>query len=174
MRPVDSLPCLHHAQGGSCDGNHKRGACASSVRVVVASWKAVLTGVALIVVAGACAGDDSVMRTATSTGLATVTGPGSPIQIEIGDNWFDGPTVVGGREAGRAVTLEVTAGVVILQIKNTGASFHNVHVLGLEKASELLKIEDEATLDLGAIPAGEYNFVCDYHPSEMIGRLVVK
>lgn len=123
---------------------------------------------ALVAVAVACT-DEATTITPTSTPL-----PAGFYAVQMGDNWFNGPTMTDGGESGKTATLAVAAGLVTLLIENDGSSIHNLHIKGLEKLSDALQLKEEDTLELGDLSAGEYDFVCDFHPTEMFGKLVVK
>ena len=66
------------------------------------------------------------------------------------------------------------AGAIQLQVKNIGAAIHNLHVTGIEKTTDPLTAGTEQTLELGEVAAGQYAFLCDFHPTEMLGTLNVQ
>jgi plastocyanin len=117
--------------------------------------------------------------TATVTATATTTGSpvaGGTIELETGDNWFNGPSVTNGGQPGQAGSVQAVAGDVQIHVKNTGAAIHDLHVTGanLDKVTQPLQPGTDATIDLGTIPPGTYDYKCDFHPTEMFGTLVVK
>lgn len=124
----------------------------------------------LVAVGGAACTDKATTLTPTvSTPL-----PAGTYVVLMGDNWFDGPTITDGGESGETAVLEVAAGPVTLLVENDGSSIHNLHIKGLEKLSDALQLQEDDTMELGEVPAGEYEFVCDFHPTEMFGKLVAR
>jgi plastocyanin/heme-degrading monooxygenase HmoA len=118
---------------------------------------------------------------APTGGSSTPAAPGEPV-IDMKDNKF-----VDASGADLA-TLTVKSGATI-QIKNTGLAIHNVHVAdasgkynaafcaatGGDPCSKPATVSAGGTATLAiSLPAGTYDFRCDFHTSEMNGKLTVQ
>jgi len=114
-------------------------------------------------------------------------GPGGSGEtlITMGDNFFE----VGGE---RAPAIPIAAGeAVTLNITNGGVAVHNMQVNGTDNTFDIAICKPgdastacsdpgvisggaEATITIQIDSAGTYNFRCDFHPTEMVGTLVVQ
>jgi plastocyanin len=120
---------------------------------------------------------DTTTATASETTAPTGSPTGAPagaVVIDMGDNWFNGPTVQNGGTPGQEVTVSAPAGPVQIQTKNVGAAIHDIYFSSLDIRTQPLQAAGEEVLDLGTVAAGEYPFICEFHPVEMIGKLVVQ
>ncbi|MBI2723438.1 MAG: cupredoxin domain-containing protein [Chloroflexi bacterium] len=113
----------------------------------------------------------------------TPSAPGTPV-IDMGDLFF------ADAQGNKAPTITIAAGQpVTIDIRNTGAALHNVHVSSADgsypvafcKVGGENPCSDPAQISGGAsgklvvnLPPGTYNFRCDFHPSQMTGKLVVQ
>ena len=122
--------------------------------------------------------DTSAADGASPTASAGPTGSTAPgaVEITMTDNKFDHTEL--SVAANTAVTIPLT---------NKGAAIHNVHVAGAtfsatfctaagpEPCSNPTRLAGGATGTISFnLPAGTYQFRCDYHTSEMKGTLTVK
>ena len=133
-----------------------------------------LAGAMLLAVA--CGGEQQASP-ATSSASATdttSTPAGRAVVVETGDSFFQGPLVKGGGVTGQEVTIDLPVGKTAFQVANNGALPHNFHVTGgVEALIELIPAGQEKSIDID-LPAGEYRLVCDFHPNDMFGRLIVR
>lgn len=144
---------------------------------------ALLAGVAalgLALLAAACGGGGDEETNETPTGNATAAG-GGPVTLTwtMGDNFFQA-------DAEKNPTLEVSAGAsVTINLENKGTAIHNMRFAGDDNkyntsddaASEpaLFNAGDKGVIKFTA-PAkpGTYDYQCDFHPTDMKGKIVVK
>ncbi len=79
-------------------------------------------------------------------------------------------------QAGQPVTLTFKNEARVAQ----GSILHNWHALGVndgtgvEPATALIAGGQQATITFALTTPGTYTFICDVHPNEMVGRLVVQ
>jgi plastocyanin/heme-degrading monooxygenase HmoA len=114
-------------------------------------------------------------------GGGTPVAPGEPV-IDMKDNKFIDAS------GADLTTLTIKSGATI-QIKNTGLAIHNVHVAdasgkfnaafcsttGSDPCSKPAQVAAGTTATLTiSLPAGTYSFRCDFHTSDMNGKLVVQ
>lgn len=91
------------------------------------------------------------------------------IKISMKDNSFEPKTIT--IPAGKSVEIE---------LKNTGAAVHNMHILSAAKEGK--DFSSNATVNPGAenkftvklTKPGTYNFQCDYHVPDMVGTITVQ
>ena len=110
------------------------------------------------------------------SGGSSTPAPAGAAEIDMEDNKFT------------AASISVTSGGTI-NITNKGAGTHNVHVAGAPgayavafcKATSTEPCSKPASIPGGgtgtitvSLPAGTYDFRCDFHPFEMTGKLTVK
>jgi plastocyanin len=95
---------------------------------------------------------------------------GAPkINLMADNNRFDQKTLT--TKAGEAVTLN---------LMNHDAAVHNLHIVGLkgsdgkEVQTALLEQGKSASVTFSTAKPGSYKFVCDVHPADMTGTLLVK
>jgi len=111
--------------------------------------------------------------------------PAPGAAITMGDNYFE-------YEGTRDPDITLAAGEeVTFALSNTGTAIHNMHVDGTNNAYEeaactvggnnngcsdpnIVNPGSDASITVKLDQPGTYNFRCDFHPSEMIGRLVVE
>ncbi len=109
--------------------------------------------------------------------------PGVP-QIDMGDNFF------ADAQGNKSPTITVTGANVAttIQVRNMGIATHNVHVAKSGSFDQLFcKASGDAPCSKPAsvsgnqnatlvftLAAGTYDFRCDFHPTEMKGKLEVK
>lgn len=111
--------------------------------------------------------------------------PGVP-EIDMVDNAFkDAQGNTNGTFTVKGAGTEVT-----IQIHNTGAAIHNVHIdssgsfdppapgickvaAGAQPCAKSVSGGKSGTIAF-TLPAGTYDFRCDFHPTEMTGKLVVQ
>jgi plastocyanin/mono/diheme cytochrome c family protein len=97
--------------------------------------------------------------------------------IELGDNFFK-------LDDKQNPEFDVTAGApVSATLNNTGAALHDMHIDGVDKkfdsADDIISNPDAipggttATIAID-LPAGTYNYKCDFHPDAMKGTIVVQ
>jgi plastocyanin/heme-degrading monooxygenase HmoA len=110
----------------------------------------------------------------------TPAAAGAPV-INMGDNYF------ADADANTSPTITVNSGTDIT-INNQGTALHNVHVAksgsyavavcktgGDDPCSKPAQVAGGATAIITInLPAGTYNFRCDFHPDQMTGKLVVQ
>lgn len=112
-------------------------------------------------------------------------GPSGGELISMGDNYFE-------YEGEEDPDISIAAGQgITFDISNTGGAIHNMHVDGtndtyVEAACtvggdnngcsdpNIVNPGTEATITIKIDEPGVYNFRCDFHPAEMIGRLIVE
>jgi plastocyanin len=116
----------------------------------------------------ACSGatDESPAETdAADSGTATVEG--GTVEISADDLAFS------------VSTIEATAGEdFTITLVNNDSAPHNISIYSEEGGEQLAlgptaEAGQTVTTDVSALEAGEYFFVCDIHPTEMTGTLVV-
>lgn len=153
----------------------------------ILSYRTVLAAAlpAILVVSAACgSGNNNASTSSSNTGsggapskLATVTGDSSAAGAAVStsltevttDNKFSQTRFT--VPAGQSVTLTLA---------NKGSAVHNWHLSGQKDASgndiktPLLEAGKTATLTFTIAKAGTYNLLCDVHPSEMKGQLIVQ
>jgi plastocyanin len=126
----------------------------------------------LILVMAACAPADDGGNGATdggdNTGGGTVAVSGGTIEITAEDMSFD------------ANVIQATAGEAFtVTFVNNDAMPHNISFY-MEEGGEEIVVGDvinegeTVEVEVPALDAGEYFFVCDVHPAEMTGSLVVE
>jgi plastocyanin len=126
----------------------------------------------LILVMAACAPADDGANGATdggdNTGGGTVAVSGGTIEITAEDMSFD------------ANVIQATAGEAFtVTFVNNDAMPHNISFY-MEEGGEEIVVGDvinegeTVEVEVPALDAGEYFFVCDVHPAEMTGSLVVE
>ncbi len=118
-----------------------------------------------------------VAPTPPPAGNQTPTAPGTPV-IDMQDNVF----------VETAVTVKGAATEVTIPVNNQGTAVHNVHVAasgafdvpfckvnGPAPCSKPASIPggQSGTLTF-TLPAGTYDFRCDFHPQQMTGKLTVQ
>lgn len=126
--------------------------------------------------------------TGTPTGAATATPTGTPgggggeteLEVEMGDNFFTGPDIQNGGTPGARTSMTAPAGRIRIEARNIGNAVHNIHIYDRQGGTSV------AVTDPLAIPGGQsgtltanlqpgtYFYVCDFHPTEMIGDLTVR
>ena len=119
-------------------------------------------------VLSACAGttDESAAETDAGNG-GTATVEGGTVEITADDLAFS------------VSTIEATAGEdFTITLVNNDSAPHNISIYTEEGGEQLAlgataEAGQTATTDVSALEAGEYFFVCDIHPTEMTGTLVV-
>lgn len=125
--------------------------------------------IALVALLAACStpadtgGDDT-----DSTGGGTVAVTGAAAALSAADLAFDANVIEA--PAGEAFTITFT---------NNDTVPHNVAIYSEKGGEEIVKgevIDAGATTEVqvDALDAGEYYFVCDIHPDDMSGRVVVE
>jgi len=124
---------------------------------------------ALVLVLAACSSgsDESAAASGDNTGGGTVEVVDGAVEITAADLAFDATTIVAA--AGEAFTITLV---------NDDSVPHNISVY-LEEGGDSVVQGDvieggtTVTVEVPALEAGEYHFVCDLHP-EMNGTLVVE
>ncbi len=107
------------------------------------------------------------------TGGETVAvGPTGMIAVEMQDDRFVQNRIEA--EVAQAVTVNLT---------NAGNNIHNMHITGVDTQYETsddvvsnpdpVRGEETATLSFNFAQAGTYEFRCDFHPTNMIGSIIV-
>lgn len=97
--------------------------------------------------------------------------------ITMGDNFFE-------FNGERNPTITITAGEeTVFTLPNEGIAIHNARVTGEDNEydtdddivsdPDVVRGGQEATLTVN-LPAGEYDFRCDFHPTEMTGTLIAE
>lgn len=144
---------------------------------------ALLAGVAalgLALLAAACGGGGDGETNETPAGNTTAAGGGSvTVAWTMGDNFFQA-------DSEKNPTIEVTAGAsVTISLDNKGTAIHNMRFAGEDNkyntsddaASEpaLFNAGEKGTIKFTApAKAGTYDYQCDFHPTDMKGKIVVK
>lgn len=145
---------------------------------------ALLAGVAalgLALLAAACGGGGDGETDKTPAGNTTTTAGGGPVTVSwaMGDNFFEA-------DSEKNPTVEVTAGAsVTINLENKGTAIHNMRFAGEDNkyntsddaASEpaLFNAADKGTITFTApTKPGTYDYQCDFHPTDMKGKIVVK
>ena len=111
--------------------------------------------------------------------------PGAGLSVSMGDNFFE-------YQGQKNPTIPVTAGQeVTITVTNDGVAIHNMHVDGTDNKYDVPFCgpgqEETACSDPNIVNAGEtatvvftihspgtYNFRCDFHLQEMVGKIEVK
>jgi hypothetical protein len=88
--------------------------------------------------------------------------PPGGLRIVATDNEFDTSELTA--PAGQEATIELV---------NEGSSLHNWAIPGEDVATELIP-GGEATTATFNLPAGEYDYLCEVHPDDMTGTLIVQ
>lgn len=115
------------------------------------------------------AGDPSVAASADAGGGSTATVEGGTVEISADNLAFDAETIQA--PAGESFTIVLT---------NLEAVPHNLSVYTEEGGDEIVigdVVSEEGgsvEVEVPALEPGEYFFVCDIHPTEMTGTLVVE
>ncbi len=104
---------------------------------------------------------------ATATATAAPTAPPAPpattFDVVATDNAFDN------------TALSVPVGQEItITLKNDGAAIHNLHIPDLTVTSQPLPGGQAETITFTVASAGTYNFLCDFHPVEMVGTVTAQ
>jgi plastocyanin len=140
---------------------------------------------AVLAASFACGGDDDDDEGddggATATAEPTEDGDGGDggggaetFEVSMGDNFFDPDTLT--VPAGATITINLT---------NDGAAIHNMRIGGEDNEYDT---DDDAASDPDIVSAGEtatlewevpdepgdYDFRCDFHPTDMVGAIVVE
>lgn len=120
-----------------------------------------------------------------TNGEATDGAPTGGNLIILGDNFFE-------YDGERSPEIPVTAGQeVAFNLENQGVAIHNMQVNGTDNTydidfcktdgdstacsdPEVIRGSESATITIRIDEAGIYNFRCDFHPTEMVGTLVVE
>ena len=126
------------------------------VSLVVSS----LVGFALL--SAACGGDDDDDVAEDVAEEAEDALDGTDLEITTTDNEFSTDTLTA--PAGAEVTLEVN---------NEGGTLHNWIVPEEEITMDLVPAGESGEVTF-TLPAGEYEYRCEAHPTEMIGTLTVE
>lgn len=125
----------------------------------------------------ACGGDDDGGTTTAATTPAD--GGKTSFDISAGDNFFE----YGGE---KKPTLSVPAGKKItINITNDGTAIHNMRFAGDDNKYDssddavsdptLVSAGQKATITFTApSQAGTYDFRCDFHPTDSVGKIEVK
>lgn len=105
--------------------------------------------------------------TATSTATATPSGtpepPATTFEIDAADNSFN------------KTQLSIPVGQeVTITFKNTGAAIHNLHIPDLNATTQPVPGGASETIKFTATAAGTFNFLCDFHPTEMTGTITAQ
>ncbi len=144
--------------------------------------KATPTTAAATKTATAAGGAATATKTATAAGGAatatkTATAAGSPaaggaaaattIKVEMKDNSFDPKSI--NAPVGKEVTFD---------LENEGKAIHNMSVKidgkDVVSSPESQKAGQKGTLKVTFAKAGTYDFKCDFHPTEMTGKITAK
>ncbi|MCH7810204.1 MAG: cupredoxin domain-containing protein [Chloroflexi bacterium] len=105
--------------------------------------------------------------------------------IILGDNFFE-------HDGARNPDISVPLGQeVTFDLENQGVGIHNMHVNGTDDTYDInlcetgddstacsdpdvIRGSEQATITIQFDETGTYNFRCDFHPTEMMGKLVVE
>lgn len=102
------------------------------------------------------------------------TPPPGGLAVSMGDNFFDPEELT--VPAGETVTIAIT---------NDGAVIHNMRIAGPDgeydtdddavSDPDVMRAGQEGTIEFTApAEAGEIDFRCDFHPTEMVGKIIVQ
>ena len=144
------------------------------------SVRALLLAAALastVVLAAACGGDDddsssgdTPIATSPSGGTtAPSNGDVKDIEVLLQDNFFDP----------KELTVPVNTTVEI-EVKNKGQAVHNMHILSKDKegkdftSAALVNPGEDDKFEVKFTKTGTYDFQCDYHVPDMVGKITVK
>lgn len=113
--------------------------------------------------------------------------PGGPVTVVFEDNFF---TTLGDGEQNPTYTVQGAGTEVTLPIQNAGNALHNLHIEPSPGAGFAVSFctvggeapcSDPARMRGGAdgtitftLPAGTYAYRCDFHPTEMVGEIVIE
>lgn len=136
-----------------------------------------LTVASLLVASAACGDDEEADRDTATTAVGTGTGDGggeTSFDVTLTDNAFD------------KTDLNVSAGAVLtVSLTNEGAAIHNMRIAGQDgefdtnddavSDPDMLSAGETATVEW-MVPgeAGDYDFRCDFHPTEMTGTITIR
>ncbi|MCA9863758.1 MAG: cupredoxin domain-containing protein [Thermomicrobiales bacterium] len=139
-------------------------------------WRSIgflsLAGLALSASVTACGGGDSDEAEATAAAQGKTAEPspaGGPIEIVMTDNKFD--------PADFTIPLNTE---IEITVDNQGAAIHNMHIVsqmteGEDFASEnIVRPGTTSTFTVKFTKAGTYEFLCDFHLTDMKGTLTVQ
>lgn len=130
--------------------------------------------VSTVALAAACGGDDDDSASggnaiATSpSGGTTANGEVKDIEVDLKDNFFEPKTL----------TIPVNTTVEI-EVKNVGTTIHNMHVLSKDKEGKdftsdaIVNPGDDSKFEVKFTKKGTYDFQCDYHVPDMVGKITV-
>lgn len=110
----------------------------------------------------------------TPGGEETPPPGGEEIAVSMGDNFFDPKDIA--VAAGASVSFAIT---------NDGSAIHNMRIAGADNEYDT---DDDAVSDPEIVPGGdtatvtwdtpsevtEVNFRCDFHPTDMVGKIAVQ
>lgn len=144
------------------------------------AWWLMLTvlAISLLTLSFACGGDDDDDDDDDDNGTPAATTPaangngngnGGEVSFDVstGDNFFEPSEFT--VPAGATVTFNLT---------NGGDAIHNMRIFGASPAvsdPDLITAGEAGTLEWTApSDPGEYDFLCDFHPTDMLGTITVE
>ncbi len=148
-----------------------------SAKTVKFAFIMLALALSLAILAVACGGDDD--DTGGDKTAAPADGGGGALDIVMGDNFFE-------LDGEKNPTLELDAGAeVTINLDNKGTAIHAMRFAGEDNEynsdddavsdPDIVSAGQKATLEFTAPgKAGTYNYQCDFHPTDMLGKITVK
>ena len=112
----------------------------------------------------------SATASAPAVGVALTPNAEGEVEVYANDAFFSGEDTSQGA-AGKELLIEAKAGDLKIEVENSGKLMHTLHITSpIDKVTKNLAAGDKDVLTLIGLEPGEYKFICDFHPTQMVGR----